>query len=1076
MHIVGIGASAGGLRALRRLLVGLSPTAPAAYVVVQHLPPDEESALTQLLQQYCELPVVTLEQDMRPERGNVYVMTGNKNVVYKGDTLHLESRPPRDEALNLPIDRFFHSIGQALRAHSVGIVLSGTGTDGSLGIRTIKENGGLVLLQDPATAEFPGMIKATQQLGLADEVLPPEDLARILNEVLQQRNDTSLLGLSEPQNLHHFQRILDHISNVNGTDFHDYRPPTLARRIEKRMTLSGHTDLATYQQFLVESPAETKQLFADFLIGVTRFFRNRKTWTFFAERVVPELFDGDPQVDPVTQPPVRVWVPACASGEEAYTIALLLADYRDTHATGRSFKVFATDVDQQGVKVGSQGIYTVANTKSIPAHLLERYFVREAEVYRVRQSLRDSVLFAVHDCLKDPPFVHLDLISCRNFLIYLRLSTQRRLLGTFHFSLHDKGYLLLGPSETVGILRNLFGEQHGPHRLYRKRSARRTERTTARPQFDFNVARALPTTTASAREVADDTPDTFFVHRLLAHSVPPSLFVDESLDVHFVQGDIDDYFHFPKARARFNLHRMTTPERADLLQRAVRRVLRLNEPQLLPHALPHRREETTVSVSLQPVRPADEAASQAPLVLLQLRASPRKEGTDPQQDDDYLRTLEFNLSSAQDNTDRLVANLETANLELEAGNRELKRSNEELQTTNAELQSVNEELYTVNGELQIKNEELTIANNDILNLLRSSKVGTLFLDADLRIRRFTPDIRELFDLVGEDTDRPIDAFSHRIPDLDLSAVCREVYDTLQPFRREVHLRNGSTYLLDVLPYRTQNDTVRGLVVTLFNIDTVVANRRENLRLVNSFNSIFHNSGYTILFISPTDRVTRANRPLGKYSVEELEDTQLLSLFEPAMRTELERCLNRAFDHQETTETLLEVPTHHNVTSTFALKIVPIAGQALGDDEEPATAVLIAEDISDIYSTFLTKQEVLSAQQRIYEKNRDQVVMLDPTGLVVTINYTHYTQQSTGEVVGQNIFDMVTEDDRPRVREVMDRIFAGGTPEAFTVRMKLGERMVPVESTASPVYTGSHVTHLALHHENRKDESATTTDQ
>ena len=1062
MHIVGIGASAGGLGPLRQLLADVSPSTPAAYVVIQHLPPSQDSRLPALLQPYTQLPISTLRADVKPQQGHVYVMTGKQQVVYRQHGLRVEPRPPSSEGLSLPIDRFFDSIGQELRARAVGVVLSGTGTDGSLGTHAIKENGGLVLVQDPTTAQHDSMIEAVLGEGLADTALPPAGLARTINEVLQYRSDHTLLNLNEPRNLQFFQRALDHISDVAGIDFHRYRPPTLARRIEKRMMLDGYTDLEAYYRYLIESDEESRALFADFLIGVTRFFRNRELWTHFAETVVPALFERAS-----SERPLRVWVPACSSGEEAYTIAILLEEWRRQHAADQSFKIFASDVDQVAIQQGSAGVYSLADVKSLPEPYLARYFDAEGEQFRIKEAIRKTVLFAVHDCLKDPPFVQLDLISCRNFLIYLRITTQRRLLDTFHFALRTGAYLLLGPSESIGTLRQVFKASHATFRVF-TRMAQEDGDYRMRPQFSVPAVRlpepAPPPPDPLATPAAADAA---FVDVLLKHSVPPSIFVDTDLNVLYLQGAVADYFRFPQTKSGFALRRLVATDTGDRLYQAVRRAVRIGEEFLLPDALPHLHNDTRAGVLIRPVTLPDH---DGPLVLLQVHehtggSLDQKQTAATTEQGTYLRTLEQSLATARRQTERLLESVESANMELETSNRELKRSNHHLQTANAELQSVNEELHMVNHELQIKNEELTIANNDIQNLLAGSKLGTLFLDSDLRIRRFTPDMRELFDLLETDIGRPIKAFAHQLEEVDLTERCRRVHETLVPFRQEVRLTNGNHYLLDILPYRTHRDVVRGLVITLFNIDSLVANRRENARLAVRFSAIFNHSSYTILFVSPTDRVTRANRPLGKYSVAELEDSPLLSLFSPAMAAELSDCLRRAFEQQTTTETLLEVPIREDQTGIFALKIIPIPFSPQGSDAEmEPSSVLIAEDIGDIYTTFLAKQEVLSAQRRIYTKYRDQIAMIDPDGRIESINYTRYTDWAPRDVAGRNIFDMIVRKDRQPFQDAVKATLAEQTPRKVSFDIQLDDTVRRVENIIAPVFTEDRVTHIALFHQ------------
>ena len=1063
MHIVGIGASAGGLQAIRMLLSEIPKDVQAAFVVVQHLPSDEISEAVSLLQPYTALKVVALAEDIAPEQGRAYVMTGARNVLYEPNCLKLVDRANVDGGVNLPIDLFFHSLGNHLRQHAIGVVLSGSGFDGSIGIRTIKENGGMVFLQDPNTADFPGMIQAVQQHDLADEVLSPDQLGKALVEILDRRNTPTPLQLNEPRNLEAFHRILDHVSTYADIDFHAYRPPTLARRVEKRLLLHHQGDITSYLQHLLGSETETADLASDFLIGVTRFFRDLSVWQFFERDVVPRLY-AEAEAHPVERP-VRVWVTACATGEEAYTIALLLEEHRRLHSIERQFKLFATDVDQQALRTAEAGQYPVADLHAIPQALRERYFDTTDAFIQVKERLRSTVIFARHDCLKDPPFVKLDLITCRNFLIYLRLNTQRQLLNTFHFSLREEGWLLLGPSESIGNQRHIYREYHGSFRIFRRErvnpgmnnnSFYLPDLTAPKGERAFPELAAVPTTIAPSVESA-------YADALLQQCVAPTLFVNKDLDVLYLHGNLNQYFHLPRTGSQFNLHGMTTTERANDIQNTVWQVLRLEESILLPGLIPGP-DNGKVHLRVSPIRVAGHTEPLALLGFIKAAPVAASRPDEPLPDDltTYVQQLETNLVNARERTQRLVESVETTNLELQASNRELQMRNDELQTTNAELQSVNEELYTVNGELQVKNEALTLANNDINNLLTSSKVGTLFLDTNLRIRRFTPDIRELFDLLPSDVGRPIAAFDHHLPNFDLLDYCKQVYSTLEPFRREVRARTDDCFLLDILPYYTEGKVVKGLVLTLFDINSLVADRKESLRLAKNFEAIFHQSNYNILLIGEEGKILDANRELGKYGVEQLRREHLSSLLPDKLASDLDKAWQETSVGQIAIETLVELPDSNDVAQTFAIKVVPTLYED-DEDKDVPKAILIAENITGVYSTFLTKQDVLRAQKRQFQRHYGQVVLIDLDGIIQFINYVRYTPEvKPTDLEGLNVLTFAIDEDQERISQVFARVRQTGQPEDYRLTLK-SRPDVEITATAAPVYSGDKVTHLALFH-------------
>jgi two-component system CheB/CheR fusion protein len=862
-YVVGIGASAGGLEALERFFRSVPEDTGMAFVVIQHLSPDFKSLMDELLARHTRLPIALVEDGMRVEANHVYLIPPKKEMIISGGRLLLSERE-RSQELTLPIDMFFRSLARDCGARAVAIVLSGGGSDGSRGARDVHDAGGLVIVQDVESAQFDGMPKALRDSGIADYVLAPPDMPRVLVDHGAHRDspsiDVSHEAGSEGRDA---STVYEMLQQEFGIDFTHYKPSTVTRRIERRLALARSQNIAEYVDRLKDDSEELDLLYRDLLIGVTRFFRDDKAFAELAQRVLPELLrrvDGDP--------PLRVWVAGCATGEEAYTLAILLLDLMAENGIERPVKIFATDVHRGSLEIAARGNYEEQAIASVSPERLERYFFRTGNTYQVIPELRQMIVFAAHNVIKDAPFTRVDLISCRNLLIYLQPAAQQKALSLFHFALNRGGTLFLGPSESVGTLTNEFEIVDKHWRLYRKQMDLRLPTETRVPtpaRLGVRSTTTLPA--ATGRYSLTQLLGTY--DALLDEVMPPSLLVSERGELVQSFNGASKLLSMRDGRQDLDVFDLVSTELKMVLVGGVKRAL--NDSGLITFKgvrLGVAGEERPYKVTMRRVR---SRPASAPHVLISFDVMespadvPRASETEIDLDQvshEQLRALEFELSHTKENLQAAIEELETSNEELQASNEELQSSNEELQSTNEELQSVNEELYTVNSEYQRKIAELTELTNDMDNLLSSTDIGTIFLDDNLRIRKYTPQIGEAFSLLPHDVGRSIETFAHKLQHPELLDELKLVLDTAQPVERELDGIAGKSFFCRILPYRTKG-AVAGVVLTLIDVSSMKAAEDALFHERYLLNSLLSSEPDAIYFKDSRGRYIRANEAVAR---------------------------------------------------------------------------------------------------------------------------------------------------------------------------------------------------------------------
>ncbi|UJR85249.1 chemotaxis protein CheB [Sandaracinus amylolyticus] len=857
-YVVGIGASAGGLDALERFFTSVPQRSGMAFVVVQHLSPDFKSLMDELLARRTQLPVHLAEDGIPVEPDHVYLLPPGKAMSIEGGRLRLSDRDKKHE-LALPIDVFFKSLARDCGERAISVVLSGGGSDGSRGIRDVHRAGGLVAVQDPTTAQFDGMPRAALDTELASFVLAPEDLPGALVEHVRSPHETRRAAGAPPAD--GFEAVYAMLEREFGIDFTHYKPSTVTRRIERRLQLARIGEIGAYVDRLRKERAELDTLYRDLLIGVTRFFRNDEAFDLLATEVLPEMLARGPR-----DLPFRVWVPGCATGEEAYSLAILLSEL--TAGTGgRPFKIFATDVHAGSIEAASRAVYSEEAVANVSRERLDRWFQHRGGAYQVAPDLRQNVVFAVHNVIRDAPFTRVDLISCRNMLIYLQPAVQEKVLGLFHFALGRGGVLFLGPSESPGVLTDELEPIDRHWRIYRKRGDARLASDTRFRGPSVEARRSPSFGTTPARHSLAQLLSTYDV--LLDERMPPSLLVDESGELLHSFAGASRYLRLKDGRQDLEVLDIIDGELRMVVVGGLQRAKREASPVMFRGVrIPIDGVPVVHDVSVRRVRDRHGGGRHVLITITPSEAdastgAQRVDGTEVELDQvsrERMADLERELSYTKENLQAAIEELETGNEELQATNEELIASNEELQSTNEELQSVNEELYTVNAEYQRKIQELTELTNDVDNLLSSTDVGAVFLDRELRIRKFTPQIAESFTLLPRDVGRSIETFTHRLDYPELNEAIRRVLATGTPIERQVGTKGGRTYFLRVLPYRA-NGSIEGVVVTIIDISSLKAAEDALFQARHLLDSLLASTPDAIYFKSDAGRFIRVNAPM-----------------------------------------------------------------------------------------------------------------------------------------------------------------------------------------------------------------------
>lgn len=824
IYYVGVGASAGGLEALEAFFTPMPADSGMAFIVIQHLSPDYKSMMVELLSKRTAMPVRRAEEGMLVEANSVYLIPPKKNLsIFHGKLLLSESDHSR--GINLPIDVFLRSLADDQADKAIGIILSGTGSDGVRGIRAIKEAGGMVMAQSEESARFDGMPRAAISTGLADFILPPDEMpAKLLSFIRHPyapKTDRPQTLLSDEDGL---TRIFALLRERTRVDFTFYKPSTVVRRIERRMTVNQIHDLRDYVKFMESYSDEVMALYRELLIGVTSFFRDREVFDELEAQYLPRLFER------VERREVRFWVAGCSTGEEAYSLAMLSRDVLEGMGKRLDVKVFATDLDRDAILRASSGIYPESIAADLSQKFLARYFHRRDDHYQIDRSIREMVVFAQHNLIKDPPFTNIELVSCRNLLIYLQPVLQRKALELMNFSLNPQGILLLGSSETTGEVADLFETLHQKFKLYASKGKRRP--SSGGPEFSMTPeVRPWQSRTRAMggqwlRGHEEERMLDRFLQSLAGDYVPLAVVVNNQMEVLHILGDPEGYLRLPSGKVQNDITKIAVKDLAIPIATGLQKVFKTGEELKYTSIRLQNRHETR-SIQIR-IRQLPGKRGQEPLAVLFIEesAAPLLKGVSSvsgqvfdvsQEAEQRIHDLEQELQFSRENLQATIEELETSNEELQATNEELLASNEELQSTNEELQSVNEELHTVNAEHQSKILELTELNNDLDNLMASTQIGTLFLDENMAVRRFTPEIRRLLKILDSDIGRPVNHLVHMLAHVDLFALIHEVARTGKVQEQEIRTQDGSWFLMRILPYYVSMATVSGVVLTFIDI-------------------------------------------------------------------------------------------------------------------------------------------------------------------------------------------------------------------------------------------------------------------
>ena len=866
--VVGIGASAGGVDALRRFFRHLPDEVGMAFVVVLHLSPDHESNLTEILQHETELPVQVATDECALEPDHVYVIPPQREMRVEGATLRLSARSSAHRPDT--IDALLGSLAEAYQGQAIGIILSGTGADGTLGLRSVKTYGGIAMVQAPADAEHAEMPRNALEAGVIDLVAPADELAERLVAYWQNARTIHLPDSEEalpPDEQTTLQKIFAELQARTGHDFSHYKRSTVLRRLERRLQVTDVDTLGAYLQVLRDQPGEAQSLYKELLISVTRFFRTPEAFETLEETVIPSLFDGK-----APDEEVRVWVAGCATGEEAYSLAMLLHEHAHTLDMPPELQVFATDVDPEGLATARTGVYPPTIEADVSDERLDRFFRREDDQYRVTRSLRNSVVFAEHNLIEDPPFSNLDLVCCRNLLIYLDQTMQEYVFRLFHYALSEDGFLFLGPSEAIGPAQSLFSVVDETRSILRRTAGSADDRRMPLfPPSETTVdPTPQPTTSASAVQ------DLAGLHERLLRTQVASIIVDESHEI----------VHLTERAGAFLRHEDGTPTH-NLLDK-VAPSLRLELRSALYQAF--QKGETTertlsmsgsagapgpVRVQVDPVDDPDRGRSLAQVRFEEVDGpspapteaasdqGPEAEPTTREWDleeelEEELEDTKEQLQVTTEKYETVTEEMETANEELMSMNEELQARNEELQTSKEQLQSVNEELTTTNQQLNAKVKALDRAKNDLQNLMEATEVATLFLDQNLKIRRYTPPITHVYGLRDSDIGRPITDFTPKIAYDGLVDDARRVLDDQAPVEREVEGEGRTWYLMRLRPYHSAGEDVDGVVVTFVDI-TAQKHAAETLREERDLvSALIDTAGALIVVLDADGTIVRFN--------------------------------------------------------------------------------------------------------------------------------------------------------------------------------------------------------------------------
>ena len=827
LNVVCIGASAGGLEAINAFFDKVPDNPGLSFVLVQHLSPDYKSMMPELLAKHTKLKIAKVVNNMPVEQNCIYTLPPDNNIFINKGRLYLEARG-NPKSLNLPINNFLKSLAEDQKERAIAVVLSGTGSDGTLGIESVKENGGMVMAQDPNSAAFDNMPKSAIATGLVDFILHPSRMPDAIIKYVKHPYIKELKHLNADADgdkgdiLH---QILTLLHQKTRLDFRLYKKATVIRRIERRMSIRNILNKDLYLRYLKDDPDELDLLGNDILIGVTGFFRDTKAFESLDKLVLYQLVKDAVDKD------IRIWVVGCSTGQEVYSLAMLLKEQFRKQRKSPSVKIFATDIDQRAIDRASKGIYAETVIEEIPKPLLLKYFTKVNDNYHVKKELRQMVIFARHDISKDPPFNNIDLACCRNLLIYIEPPLQEKILTYIHFSLNANSFLFLGSSETPGMLSNAFEEVNKKYKIYKNCMTTRIIDVHRLNPFEKSKKPTLePIKKATPRLLNETKIVSNFKDALLEDMIPPTVFINESMDVVHVAGDVDKYIKLPRKQLTLNVLKMVDEQIYVSLSNAISKV-KTHKKKFISPLVEYNLNDEKKYIKIVS-KPYTEPNSKNSYIIVSFNElehttsisttsdskSKNVKSDQSKEKDAHIRRLEEELKETKEYLQSTIEELETSNEELQATNEELMAANEELQSSNEELQSVNEELYTVNNEFENKLIEMTELNDDLKNFLQSTHIATLFLDNDLNIKRFTNAITGLIKLNNNDIGRYVGDFSNEFKDFNLSEISQSVLRNFTAIEKEVVTKKDEVFLMQALPYVTSKKEIKGVVFTFVDVN------------------------------------------------------------------------------------------------------------------------------------------------------------------------------------------------------------------------------------------------------------------
>ncbi len=1046
--LIAIGASADGIKYLEKFFKQVPQDESSSFVVIQHQMPDMDSYLGEILGRSTSLSIRDIENGLEIRSGHIYISPPGSYVSITNNQFHTEKLSKQKKHLRLPIDHFFRSVSVSKMDKVVGVILSGTGSDGSLGIKEIKSEGGLVVVQEPEDLKFREMPDNAIATQLADVILPVEKMPHHIREYIQQRAQKGN-AFNQPETPGLLKELHKIIKERTRRDFKDYKENTLFRRISRRMAVQKAGSLKKYVEILKNSEEEVQMLYNDLLIGVTSFFRDKDAFHAIYDHVLPRLFETD------ENRPVRIWVAACATGEEAYTLAILVKEYMKSNNLHQHVQIFATDIDENALENARTGKYSVNVQADIPGNFLDNYFLKMDNHYQVHKDLRDMIVFANHDLLSDPPYSRIDLVSCRNFLIYLNKNRQEHVFNVFSYALKHEGYLFLGKSESKSSLES-FEMLNPKWKIFIKRKDRKAiyELFTNSKfgQFDRDSRYHPPKKAKSLPQIAHEIATKKFIN--------PLLFVDEAGTVLYSLGKCGDFFEFPVGDPTNRVQDIAVEGLRIPLLNALKKVSsdKTNEAQY--QNIKVLKGESIEVVNLV-VRKLIEYPRLKGIYIIHLipqnnislsAKKPPLEADIDQDKQEYIRELEADLKEAREYLKNVIEELEIANEELKSTNEEAQSTNEELQSSNEELetakeetQSLNEELETANDELQRKIKELSHLNDDLSNFLTSTQIGTVFLDKDLIIRRYTRHINSILDLADSDIGRPIEKFAINYENQDLISNVKKVLENLIPIEKEITATNQRNFWMRILPYRTVQDKIEGVVVTFTDITELKKAQEKAASHEKQYKLLFShmNSGFALCkLVEKQDKkvfefydINSVFRKLFHFiNFEEVRFSDILpgNIRQGVMNTAMEVAEN-GFSKVE--ERYFENIDKHLRLHYFSHKENHFA--------------LLVEDIT----TFITELQTRQHLSSIVESSDDAIYSESPEGRILSWNKAAeclygYTE---AEIEGKLSRDFFASEKFDHNSELLEKVRQGETVQSHeTLHKTKSGKVIPVSITKSPI--------------------------